>query len=81
MEVQPTITSPHVISGVGTQQRPTRPPSNTSLCYYHAKFGKAARKCHQKGCSLGHLVVASTSDTEPDKPNKISAVGHKEKKQ
>ena len=51
---------------------------NTGLCSYHTRFGKAARKCHQKGCPLGHLVT-NTSDTETDATGKISAVDHKDK--
>ena len=76
MEIPPTVTSPHGISGIsGTQRRPARSPSKMSLCYYHTRFGRAARKCHQK-CSLGHLV---DSEADPDTPSKVSAVGHKDK--
>ena len=77
MEIPPTVASPHRISGIsGTQRRPARSPSKTSLRYYHAKFGRAAQKCHQKGCSLGHLA---DSKADPDTPSKVSAVGHKDK--
>ena len=27
------------------------------LCFYHVKFGKEARKCNQRGCKMGHLVL------------------------
>ena len=80
MDVPLTNRSPHMISGVGSTQRHTqRPPTNnTGLCYYHARFGKAARKCHQKGCPLGHLVV-NDSDAETGATGKILALGHKDK--
>ena len=80
MEVPLTNMSPQVISRVGNTQCHThrQPTNNTGLCNYHARFGKAARKCHQKGCPLGHLVT-NTSGTKTDASGKISAVGHKDK--
>ena len=51
MEASQTSSLPG-ISGVDTTRR-----GNTlkPLCYYHAKFGRAARKCNRKGCPLSHL--------------------------
>ena len=46
--------------------------TNKSLCYYHAKFGEAARKCNRKDCPLSHLV--QTTDGK-----KVSMVGHRDK--
>ena len=70
MEASQTSSLPG-ISGVDTTRR-----GNTlkPLCYYHAKFGRAARKCNRKGCPLSHLIP----ETEGDPP-KISRIGYKEK--
>ena len=54
MEV-PSI-APSSIAGIKNPQRQLpRPTANNPLCFYHAKFGNSARKCHQKGCSMGIL--------------------------
>ena len=31
------------------------------LCFYHVKFGKEARKCNQRGCKMGHLVLTTVN--------------------
>ena len=48
MEASHTVSYPGT-SGVG-------PTKSKPLRYYHTKFGKAARKCNHKGCSLSNLV-------------------------
>ena len=74
MEV-PSI-APSSIAGIKNPQRQLpRPTANNPLCFYHAKFGNSARKCHQKGCSMGNLVT----DTDSNTPKKVSAVGHRDK--
>ena len=61
------------VSGVKNDKRHIpESATNKSLCYYHAKFGEAARKCNRKDCPLSHLV--QTTDGR-----KVSMVGHRDK--
>ena len=78
MEVPSSTISFNSIAGVGKppRRRPRSPPES-SLCYYHNRFGKAARKCHQKGCPMGHLVMNHNNNKEEDKPGGISAINNK----
>ena len=41
-----------------TYRRPPQSPTATPLCYYHTKFAKTARKCHQKEYPFGILLQA-----------------------
>ena len=59
MEVGSTCFSATGISGVQKSSPPSTTPQRR-LCFYHAKFGKEARKCNQQGCRMGHLVLPST---------------------
>ena len=63
MEASRTTSTFAGVSGIRNPGHPTlRPPPTTrALCYYHAKFGEAARKCNHKGCPLSHLIPTATA--------------------
>lgn len=62
MEVSQATSGFPGVSNLKKAKRPIAGPSTTTpLCFYHAKFGKAARKCHYKGCPLSHLIPSSTA--------------------
>lgn len=62
MEASRTPSSVAGVSVLKQAKHPTPgPPATTALCYYHARFGEAARKCNRKGCLLSHLVPTATA--------------------
>lgn len=40
-----------------------RQDTSPQNCYYHNRFGEAARKCRRNGCPLAHLVPRARSGT------------------
>jgi hypothetical protein len=54
--------TPGVVSGVAGQQK----QPSIDLCYFHSRFGKEARNCNGRPCSMAHLVKASTTASGND---------------
>lgn len=67
-------------TGISAVRKPTS-SSTSGLCFYHTKFGKAARKCNQRGCKMAHLAPSSTSTpsdpstSTPSDPSSASGNG------
>lgn len=60
MEVSRTTSSLPGVLGLKKAKHPSaRASATTALCFYHAKFGEAARKCHHKDCPLSHLIPSN----------------------
>ena len=47
-----------VVNAVSSPRQPTlaTTSSESTTCYYHTRFGQAARKCGRKSCPLSHLL-------------------------
>lgn len=71
MEASQSTPSLSGISGIRSR-KDKRPAPSAALCYYHTRFGEAARKCNRNNCPLSHLV-------QPPAPPKISATSHRKK--
>ena len=62
MEVSWTTSSFPGVSGLKKAKRLVMGQSMTMpLSFYHAKFGKAASKCYNKGIPLSHLIPSPTA--------------------
>ena len=40
--------------------KPAATSRESSLCYFHERFRRKARKCNRNGCTLSHLVPMTT---------------------
>lgn len=55
---QDHVGSPSCVSAA--RQPTTSSTPSSGACYYHRRFGEAAKKCRRNGCPLAHLVSSTT---------------------
>ena len=55
---------PEPIFGASAVSRPkTVPQADNGLCFFHTRFGDAARNCRRDGCKKSHLVPETTASS------------------
>ena len=64
-------------SRISSISRTSENITSTRLCFYHKKFGNAAKKCARKDCELSHLVpVQLMSSSQESSSSGNGKAGH-----